>query len=217
MVDMAENSGDAESGVDIDRLEGDLLATIEAAGDLGELEHIRVAELGKKGRITALTKSLGALAPEARREAGQRYNQVKQAVIEAIAGKREALEASALDAKLVHETVDVTLPIRPEITGPAASGQPSYGRTDRDLRRDGLPGCRGAGCRRRLQQLHRPQHPARASRPPDAGHLLSGGGEGRRAAGLAHPHLAGADPDDALGPPPYRIIAPGAPIAATTT
>ena len=76
------------------------------------MEQIRVAELGKKGRITALTKSLGALAPEARREAGQRYNQVKQAVADAIAERRAALEGKALDAQLLLETVDVTLPTR---------------------------------------------------------------------------------------------------------
>ena len=85
MVEMARKSEGAEGGADIDQLEAGLLADIETAGDLGSLDGIRVAELGKKGRITALTKSLGALAPEARREAGQRYNQVKQAVADAIA------------------------------------------------------------------------------------------------------------------------------------
>ncbi|MGI9510330.1 MAG: hypothetical protein ACR2QJ_13405, partial [Geminicoccaceae bacterium] len=100
MVDMARKSGDDEGEIDVDRLEADLLAEIEAAGDLGSLESIRVAELGKKGRITGLTKSLGALPPEVRREAGQRYNLVKQAVADAIAQRRETLDARALDAKL---------------------------------------------------------------------------------------------------------------------
>ena len=117
MVEMARKSEDAEGAVDIDQLETGLLADIAAAGDLGSLDGIRVAELGKKGRITSLTKSLGTLAPEARREAGQRYNQVKQAVADAIAERRAALEAKALDAQLLHETVDVTLPTRPEIMG----------------------------------------------------------------------------------------------------
>ncbi|MEZ5934465.1 MAG: phenylalanine--tRNA ligase subunit alpha [Alphaproteobacteria bacterium] len=114
---MARESADTEAEVDIDRLEGEILAGIEGADSLALLEQIRVGELGKKGRITALTKSLGALAPEARREAGQRYNLLKQAVADAIAGRKDVLEASTLDAQLLGETVDVTLPIRPETMG----------------------------------------------------------------------------------------------------
>lgn len=117
MAEMAR-TGDAGRGeIDVDKLEGDILKEIDGTSALDSLEQIRVAELGKKGRITTLTKSLGALPPDARREAGQRYNQVKQAVADAIAYKREALEASALDQQLLHETVDVTLPTRPETMG----------------------------------------------------------------------------------------------------
>jgi len=117
MAEMARKSGDAQGEIDIDRLQDQVLEEIGSAGALDVLEQIRVAELGKKGRITALTKSLGALAPEARREAGQRYNLLKQAIAEAIANRRETLEVSALDAQLLKETVDVTLPIRPEAQG----------------------------------------------------------------------------------------------------
>jgi len=117
MAEMARQNGDAEGEVDIDRLEGEVLRAIESAEALDALEHIRVAELGKKGRVTALTKSLGQLPPEARREAGQRFNQLKQAINEAISSRRETLEATALDAQLLKETLDVTLPIRPEALG----------------------------------------------------------------------------------------------------
>ncbi len=117
MAEMARESDVSGGGVDIDRLEGEILGAIDGVSAMDALEQIRVAELGKKGRITALTKSLGALDPEARREAGQRYNVLKQAVAHAIATKKETLESVALDAQLLDETVDVTLPIRPEIMG----------------------------------------------------------------------------------------------------
>ena len=117
MMEMASRDLDASGEVDIERLEARLLADTEAASDLDTLEQIRVAALGKKGQITALTKSLGKLDPEARRTAGQRYNQAKQTVAEAIAARRESLEAKALDAQLMTETQDVTLPIRPEHMG----------------------------------------------------------------------------------------------------
>jgi len=117
MVEMASRDGDADGKIDIDRLEAQLLSNIDDAADMDALEQIRVSALGKKGQITTLTKSLGKLDPDARRTTGQRYNQVKQAVGEAIASRRENLEAKALDAQLMTETVDVTLPIRPQQLG----------------------------------------------------------------------------------------------------
>ena len=117
MVEMASREWQADGGADIERLEAGLLSEIDSADQLEALEQIRVAALGKKGRITALTKSLGGLDPEARREAGQRFNQAKQAVADAIAARRSVLEAKALDAQLMAETQDVTLPIRPDQMG----------------------------------------------------------------------------------------------------
>ena len=108
-MDVSERTDD----VDVNRLERALLAEVAEAEDLQALEQVRVGALGRKGRITELTKSLGALEPEARRAAGQRYNQLKQAVAEAIATRRAALETTALDAQLLAERVDVTLPVRP--------------------------------------------------------------------------------------------------------
>ena len=116
-MEMANKEPIAAGEVDIDRLEAALLADIDVADDLETLDRLRVAALGKKGQITALTKSLGQLDPEARRAAGQRYNQAKQVISEAVAARRETLEVKALDAQLMTETLDVTQPIRPEQMG----------------------------------------------------------------------------------------------------
>ena len=56
--------------VDIGDLRSEILAQLGDAGDLRALEEVRVAALGKKGRVTELVKQLGALPPEQRREAG---------------------------------------------------------------------------------------------------------------------------------------------------
>jgi len=99
--------------VDVERLQADVLAEIAAARDLAALEQIRVGTLGRKGTITNLTKSLGELAPDERRAAGQRYNLLKEAVTDAINARKAQLEAEALDTQLRAEQVDVTLPVRP--------------------------------------------------------------------------------------------------------
>ncbi|MEP1028085.1 MAG: phenylalanine--tRNA ligase subunit alpha, partial [Alphaproteobacteria bacterium] len=61
----------------VDKLREELLAAVEAAGDLDALEQVRVSALGKKGRITDQMKGLGALDADRRREAGQALNALK--------------------------------------------------------------------------------------------------------------------------------------------
>jgi phenylalanyl-tRNA synthetase alpha chain len=97
---------------DLHALETELLATIAAADDEGALEAVRVAALGKSGSLSALLKTLGTMAPEARKEQGLLINGVKDRVTAAIAARRDALKQLALDQRLNTEMVDVTLPVR---------------------------------------------------------------------------------------------------------
>ena len=88
------------------------LAQIEAAPDGRALQEVRVRWLGKKGRVTAELKGLGALPPEERREAGARINAVKREIEAAIEARRETLERADLARRLAAERLDVTLPGR---------------------------------------------------------------------------------------------------------
>jgi len=97
---------------DLSELIEKALAEIAAAGDLGELDAVRVAYLGKKGALTARMKQLGTLGPEERPAAGQAINNAKQAVGEAYETRRSALKRQALERKLAADAVDVTLPGR---------------------------------------------------------------------------------------------------------
>ena len=101
----------------LDALRDELLVEVDAAPDLEALEALRVSALGRQGRITDLMKGLGQVAAEERRERGQALNIVKDAVASAIASRQEALEAIALDARLVEERIDMTLPPRPQPEG----------------------------------------------------------------------------------------------------
>jgi phenylalanyl-tRNA synthetase alpha chain len=97
---------------DIEQLETRLVAEIEAAPDPAALEAVRVSALGKKGAVSEALKTLGAMSPEERREKGPALNRLKDRVGEAIAARRAALDAAALQERLATETVDVTLPVR---------------------------------------------------------------------------------------------------------
>ncbi len=96
----------------LEALETTLLAEIDAAGDEAALETVRVAALGKKGSVSELLKSLGAMTPEERKDKGPAINGLKQRVTDALASRRTALRDAAIEARLAAEKLDVTLPVR---------------------------------------------------------------------------------------------------------
>ena len=97
---------------EIEVLENKLLGEIAAATDEAALETIRIAAVGKSGSVSALLKTLGAMAPEQRKERGPLINRLKEQVNAAISARKAELGNAALDARLNTETVDVTLPVR---------------------------------------------------------------------------------------------------------
>ncbi|XSG83108.1 MAG: phenylalanine--tRNA ligase subunit alpha [Methyloligella sp. ZOD6] len=105
---------------ELDTLKAELLAAIGDADDLASLEAVRVTALGKKGRISDLMKSLGAMPPEERKSFGQQVNALKDDIGGALQEKHEALSRAALSEKLAAEREDVTLPVQP---GPLAQGR----------------------------------------------------------------------------------------------
>ena len=102
---------------DLDALRATLMAAVAQADDAQALEGVRVAALGRKGRVTALMKGLGALEANQRKSVGAQLNQLKDTVVAAIEARREDLADAALDARLADERVDVTLPARPQAGG----------------------------------------------------------------------------------------------------
>jgi phenylalanyl-tRNA synthetase alpha chain len=106
---------------ELDQLRADLLGRVERAGALDALEAVRVAALGKQGVVTGLLKSLGGMTPEERQVEGPRIHGLREAVTEAIATRKAALEAAELDRRLATETLDMTLPAEP---GPQGSVHP---------------------------------------------------------------------------------------------
>jgi phenylalanyl-tRNA synthetase alpha chain len=97
---------------ELEELENAALKAIADAGDPAALDVVRVAYLGKKGRLTQQLKQLGGLPPEERPAAGQAINRVKQAVQQAIEVRNGELQARLLDEQLARDAIDVTLPGR---------------------------------------------------------------------------------------------------------
>jgi len=108
-------SNDQES--DLEQLTGRAVNDVSAAADLSALDALRVRLLGKNGVLTARLKALGTLPKEQRPVAGQRINEAKIAVQQAIDARRTVLEDQALSERLQQERIDVTLPGRGQQSG----------------------------------------------------------------------------------------------------
>ena len=94
-----------------------MLDRIAAADSLGDLEALRVAALGKSGSVTALLKSLGSMDPAARATEAPKIHALREAVSDAIASRKDALETAELERKLATEKIDLSLPATEIVSG----------------------------------------------------------------------------------------------------
>ena len=88
-----------------------------AAGNLSELDDIRVKFLGKKGEFTTILRGMGALAKEDRPKVGKIVNEAKAEIAQLIQQKNEELKAREMQQRLEREKIDVTLPGRQQPLG----------------------------------------------------------------------------------------------------
>ncbi len=102
---------------DPDLIRDQTLRQIAAAASPDALEQIRVAVLGRRGRLTEQMKDLATLASGERKARGAALNAARDAISQAIEDRKRALDAAQLERRLAAERLDVTLPARPEPQG----------------------------------------------------------------------------------------------------
>jgi len=91
-------------------LESEARARIAAAGDLAALEALRLEYLGKQGSVSGLLKTLGGMAPDERQAKAPKIQALRDAVADALAERKGAMEAAELEARLAAEVLDLSLP-----------------------------------------------------------------------------------------------------------
>jgi phenylalanyl-tRNA synthetase alpha chain len=84
----------------------------DEASELAQLDQVKARFLGKAGALAELRKGIASLPKEERPKAGARFNEVKDSIERLLSGRREAIQALALSARLEQEKIDVTLPGR---------------------------------------------------------------------------------------------------------
>ena len=97
---------------DLALMEKEARARIAAAMDEQQLHEARVAFLGKKGRLTAVLRSMKDLSAEERPKMGALANKIRNEIEELEGQKKEEIKARMLNARIESEKIDITLPSR---------------------------------------------------------------------------------------------------------
>lgn len=90
---------------------------MEESDALDKLNDIRVAYLGKKGKLTEVMKGMKDVAAEERPKVGQLVNDTRKAIEEKLDEMKRELAEAAREAKMKEEVIDVTLPAKKNNVG----------------------------------------------------------------------------------------------------
>jgi phenylalanyl-tRNA synthetase alpha chain len=88
------------------------LRAFSKASTMAELEAMLVSILGRKAPFSDVQRAVGSLEPDERRSVGRAVNETRAALQEAADGRRAELEATAEEALLAADRIDLSLPGR---------------------------------------------------------------------------------------------------------
>jgi phenylalanyl-tRNA synthetase alpha chain len=86
------------------------LGKIAACADESALKEVERTYVGKKGAVAAILATIPSLPPSERKDVGRGANQLKQAILEAVAARAGELSSASLAAERKGEGFDATLP-----------------------------------------------------------------------------------------------------------
>ncbi len=103
--------------VEMDGLQKTALEALEKVGDEAALAAWKTAHLGRSAPVMQVFTRLGQVEKDQRAAVGQKANQVKQALESAFEARGSAIKRHSLEANLITEKLDVTLPGRQPVIG----------------------------------------------------------------------------------------------------
>ncbi len=95
----------------VERMVAEAKDAFTRAGTLAELKTARIAHTGERSPLALANREIGALPPQARKEAGQRVGRARGEVNKALKEREAVVRAAERARVLREETVDVTLPV----------------------------------------------------------------------------------------------------------
>ena len=101
----------------LEQIKAEAVRQIQNSDGLAKLNDVRVAFLGKKGELTAVSKGMKDVLPEERPMVGQLVNETRESIEKLIEETKSKLEAAERDIRLKQEVIDVTLPAKKNRVG----------------------------------------------------------------------------------------------------
>ena len=97
--------------MDLAKLKAGLKKDFISSSSTEDLQKLKVKYLGKKGKITNLSKQLGKLDIKQRPKAGKKINELKLLFEELNQSVSQKIEKKELEAAISKEQIDVSLPV----------------------------------------------------------------------------------------------------------
>ena len=96
--------------MDINKVLNEATKEIEESSNQLDLQNVKVAYLGKKGKITELLKSLKDLSLDEKKSIGAELNQLRSEVDNLIKSKFNQIKVEEINSKLRNESLDFSFP-----------------------------------------------------------------------------------------------------------
>ncbi len=107
---MSNQAPSANVKTELEALRQEAEAALNAAMEKNAVEAVRIEYLGRKGRITAVMRSLKDVLAEERPVIGALANEIQEALAAQVEEKLAVLRQREIAEKLKSETIDVTMP-----------------------------------------------------------------------------------------------------------
>ena len=95
----------------VDAMVAEALAAFAAATTVAQLREARQAHAAERSPIALANREIGALPPQARKDAGARIGRARGLINQALKSREAEISAAELAQVLLDERVDVTLPV----------------------------------------------------------------------------------------------------------
>jgi phenylalanyl-tRNA synthetase alpha chain len=99
------------SAENVEAMVADAFAAFAAATTVAELKQARIEHAADRSPIALANREIGALPPQARKEAGARVGEARGRINAALKARDAEISAAELEQRLRDERVDVTLPV----------------------------------------------------------------------------------------------------------
>ena len=95
---------------ELKKIKNEVLDEIKNTNEEKELNELRTKYLGKKGKVSLMTKQMGTLSNDEKKEFGKALNETKNETTNTLAKAIKSAKEKALNERLEKEKIDVTLP-----------------------------------------------------------------------------------------------------------